>query len=214
LVITKINVNLDLIKYIEENIFPMYDKNDKGHDINHINYVIDRSIKFASNIPNIDMNMVITIASYHDCGHSINPKTHEVISADILYNDSNLRKYFSEEEMLIMKEAVEDHRASIEYEPRSIYGKIVSSADRLIDVDVELKRTFEYRRELLDYKTLDYIIEDSRKYLIDKYVGDDAKTKMFFKDDEYYSHIEHLHTLIHDRYEFKKRYMRVNKIGR
>lgn len=212
--ITKKNIDLDLVKYIEANVFPLYKKNDKGHDIYHIFYVINRSIRFASSIENIDMNMVFTIAAYHDCGHSIDPKKHEAISANILYNDDNLRCFFNEEQIMIMKEAVEDHRASLKYEPRSIYGKIVSSADRLVDVDIELKRTFEYRRKLLESKSLDFIIEDSRIYLMKKYVGENAKTKMFFDDEDYYAHIEELCELINNKESFTRRYKIVNKIER
>ena len=43
------------------------------------------------------------------------------------------------------KEAVvEDHRASTDHEPRSIYGKIVAEADRIIDPDITLRRTVQY----------------------------------------------------------------------
>lgn len=44
-----------------------------------------------------------------------------------------------------MSEAIEDHRASLEYIPRSIYGKIISSADRNTSIEDILKRTYEYR---------------------------------------------------------------------
>ena len=43
-----------------------------------------------------------------------------------------------------MREAVEDHRASTDHEPRSIYGKIVAEADRIIDPDTTLRRTVQY----------------------------------------------------------------------
>ncbi len=41
-----------------------------------------------------------------------------------MYNDINLNKFFSNENLIIMKEAIEDHRASLDREPRSIYGKL------------------------------------------------------------------------------------------
>jgi hypothetical protein len=43
-----------------------------------------------------------------------------------------------------MKEAVEDHRASSDHEPRSLYGKIVAEADRDIDPDTTLRRTVQF----------------------------------------------------------------------
>ena len=40
-------INKDLKEYIENEIFPIYEKNDAGHNIEHINYVIERCMKFA-----------------------------------------------------------------------------------------------------------------------------------------------------------------------
>ena len=64
-------INEDLKKYIEENVFPEYSKNEPAHNIEHIKYVIRRSFKFADTVPNINYNMVYTIAAYHDIGHHI-----------------------------------------------------------------------------------------------------------------------------------------------
>ena len=47
-------VNNKLINYIEENVFPLYDLNEKGHGIDHINYVIRRSIEFAKEAAKIN----------------------------------------------------------------------------------------------------------------------------------------------------------------
>ena len=54
-------INKKMRKYIEDNIFPSYVKNDQGHNLEHIKYVIDRSIKFASQVNDIDYNMVYVI---------------------------------------------------------------------------------------------------------------------------------------------------------
>ena len=43
-----------------------------------------------------------------------------------------------------MARAVEDHRASSDHEPRSIYGKIVAEADRQIDPETIIRRTVQY----------------------------------------------------------------------
>ena len=122
-------INKKLKKYIEDNVFPRYENNDSGHNLSHIQYVIDRSMKFAMTVENINLDMVYTIAAYHDIGHSIDAKNHEKVSSEMLLADQKLREFFSEEEMKVMVDAVYDHRASLEGEPRSIYGKIVSSAD-------------------------------------------------------------------------------------
>ena len=123
-------INKKLKKYLEENIFPSYKKNDLGHNLDHILYVINRSLKFAKEVDNINYDMVYTVAAYHDIGHYIDAKNHEKISAEMLLADEELKNFFTDEEIKIMSDAVYDHRASLESEPRSIYGKIVSSADR------------------------------------------------------------------------------------
>ena len=53
----------------------------------------------------------------------------------------------------MMKEAVEDHRASASRAPRSIYGKIVAEADRDIDPETVIRRTIQYG--LSNYPQLD-----------------------------------------------------------
>ena len=153
-------INDELKQYIENTIFSSYKKNDLGHNLDHIKYVIDRSLKFASNLDDINYDMVYVIAAYHDIGHFIDAKNHEKVSADMLLEDINLSKYFTEDEIQIMAEAIYDHRASLEGEPRSIYGKIVSSADRNTLVEVPLKRTYAYRVEHNHNDTLDEIIEE------------------------------------------------------
>ena len=84
-------INDDLKDYIEKNIFPKYSKNEPAHNIDHIKYVIHRSFKFAYTLPNINYNMVYTIAAYHDIGHHIDSKTHEIISADMMFKDDRLK---------------------------------------------------------------------------------------------------------------------------
>ena len=162
-------INQKLKQYIENIILPSYKKNDLGHNLDHILYVIDRSLKFASNQVNINYDMVYVIAAYHDIGHYIDAKNHEKVSADMLLEDMNLRKFFTEDEIQAMAEAVYDHRASLEGEPRSIYGKIVSSADRNTLIEVPLKRTYAYRIEHNPNDTLDQIIEESRQHIINKF---------------------------------------------
>ena len=51
-------MNIELKHYIEENILTEYSKNEKGHGIEHINYVINRCFKFAEQFDNIDLNIL------------------------------------------------------------------------------------------------------------------------------------------------------------
>ena len=196
-------INNKLKQYIEENVFPEYKKNDQGHDLEHIKYVINRSIKFADTIPDINYDIVYTVASYHDIGHHINPKLHEIISAEIMYKDDNLKEYFSDEERLIIKEAIEDHRASSDHEPRSIYGKIVSTADRNNTVEACLRRSYTYGKRLEPTATDEELFERAHKHLDLKF-GEDGYAKFFFKDEEYEKFLHDIRELLADKSNFIK----------
>lgn len=206
-------INQEIKEYIEKNIFPEYQKNDSGHNIDHIKYVLKRSLKFAQTVPNINMDMVYIIAAFHDMAHHIDAKNHEQVSSEILSKDNFINSLFSEEEMKIMVEAVVDHRASLEYIPRSIYGKIVSSADRNTDIDVPLKRTYSYRLEHFPNATLDEIIEESRQHIINKFgLNGYAKDKMYFEDEDYNKFLNEVKLFAEDKELFRKRFIEVNNI--
>ena len=206
-------VNKELQEYIEEKIFPSYEKNDKAHNIDHIKYVIDRSMKFASTIKDINYDMVYVIAAYHDIGHYIDAKNHEKVSSEMLLEDKKLKEFFSDEEIRIMSEAVYDHRASMDHEPRSIYGKIVSSADRNTLIESPLKRTYEYRIKHSPNLSIEEILEESRKHIIDKFGKKGYATeKMYFDDPDYKRFLEEISALAEDKNEFRKKYFEVNNI--
>lgn len=206
-------LNKELKEYIDADILPRYNDNDKGHGLEHIMYVIDRSMRFAKTIDDINYDMVYTIAVYHDIGHSIDAKNHEKISADILFEDVNLKKFFSKEQIKIMSEAVYDHRASSEINPRSIYGKIVSSADRNTNIEDILKRTYEYRIKHFENASLEQIIDESYNHLLEKFGKKGyAVEKMYFEDLEYKNFLDNVDKLLKDRNEFNKIYIKANKI--
>ena len=138
------SINTDLIAYVESDIIPRYDSFDKAHNRQHVLTVISESLELAKNIDGIDLNMVYAIAAYHDTGLCRDRKTHHIVSGEIILTDTTLRRWFSEEEIAMMKEAAEDHRASADHEPRSIYGRIVAEADRIIDTDTVLRRTVQF----------------------------------------------------------------------
>ena len=195
------NINNELKEYIEENIFPIYEKNDQGHNLEHIKYVINRSIKFANTLPDINYNIVYTVASYHDVGHHIDPKKHELVSAEIMNNDTELKKFFNDEERKIIKEAIEDHRASSNHEPRSIYGKIVSTADRNNTVESCLRRSYSYNKKLHPGYDDEKIFEDCFFHLNDKF-GENGYAKFFFKDEEYEKFLKDIRSLLSDKKSF------------
>ena len=104
-------VNLDLMEFVERNILPRYNNFDKAHNLNHANLVIKNSLALALST-GADINMAYAIAAYHDLGLEGPRAIHHLSSGKILMADRRLRRWFSEEQIKIMKEAVEDHRAS------------------------------------------------------------------------------------------------------
>ena len=136
-------MNENLKNYIEDNILPQYINYDKAHQRDHIETVIEESLNLADHF-GVDMDMAYAIAAYHDLGISEGRETHHLTSAKRLLADKELTKWFSDEKLKVMAEAIEDHRASSKHEPRSIYGKIVAEADRNIDTEIVLRRIIQY----------------------------------------------------------------------
>lgn len=137
------NVSLDLMEFVETQILPRYVAFDKGHNLSHVNSVINSSLLLARKL-GADINMSYVVAAYHDLGLEGPRAIHHLTSGKILNADVRLRRWFSPEQIRLMKEAVEDHRASASHVPRSIYGKIVAEADRDLTPDTVFRRTIQF----------------------------------------------------------------------
>lgn len=135
--------SLDLMEYVEQNILPRYTAFDKGHGLSHVTTVIKNSIALANRI-GIDVNMCYVIAAYHDLGLSGPRAVHHITSGKILIADTQLKKWFTPQQLIIMKEAVEDHRASASRMPRSMYGRVVAEADRDLSSDTVVRRAIQF----------------------------------------------------------------------
>lgn len=135
--------SLDLVEFIETQILPQYAQFDRAHNMEHVTRVIRRSLELAAQT-GADVDMVYAIAAYHDLGMSGPRAVHHITGGRILSEDRRLRRWFNEEQLRIMREAVEDHRASASRAPRSIYGKIVAEADRDISPETVFCRTVQF----------------------------------------------------------------------
>lgn len=142
----KQQVNLEIMQFIEQQILPRYVAFGESHGLRHVNRVIKNSIQLAL-VTGADIDMVYVIAAYHDLGMEGPRAIHHITSGKILLADSRLRRWFTPEQIKIMKEAVEDHRASSSRQPRSIYGKIVAEADRDIEPHEIFLRAILFGRE-------------------------------------------------------------------
>lgn len=162
------NVSLDLMEFIETDILPRYTSFDKAHNLTHATRVISRSLALARHI-GANVNMAYATAAYHDLGLEGPRAIHHITSGKILSADVRLRKWFSAEQIKIMKEAVEDHRASASHAPRSIYGKIVAEADRDLEPEIVFTRTIEFGIDHYPNKDKEGQWKRFREHLENKY---------------------------------------------
>ena len=145
--------SLDLVEFIETQILPKYAEFDRAHNLEHVTRVIRNALDLVR-ITGADIDLVYCIAAYHDLGMSGPRAIHHITGGKILAADARLKRWFSAEQIKIMREAVEDHRASASKAPRSLYGKIIAEADRDIDVDTIFRRAIDFG--LANYPELDY----------------------------------------------------------
>ena len=201
-------MNNELVNYIETEIFPLYNRNEEGHGINHIKTVIKKSLELAQNY-DVNIDMVYTIAAYHDLGHYIDRKTHEIISAEMFVKDENIKKWFTEEQRNTIEEAIEDHRASSNHKPRSIYGMIVSTADRtIIDIDNTIKRSYSYGMKNYPGISKEQQIERIYEHLTEKY-GENGYAKIYLEDKEFEEALQRLRQALSNKEEFIERVKKV-----
>lgn len=137
-------ITAELRTYIESAILPRYESFDAAHRRDHVDTVIRQSLMLAESFPEVNVDMTYTIAAYHDTGLVENRETHHVVSARIIRADKELRRWFTAEQIDVMADAAEDHRASAKSVPRTIYGRIVAEADRQIIPEVVIRRTIQY----------------------------------------------------------------------
>jgi uncharacterized protein len=155
-------------EYIQETILPQYDSFDGGHKRDHAETVIRESLQLARAYK-ADESMAYVIAAYHDLGLRYGREKHHIYSGEILMNDANLRQWFTQEQLLMMREAIEDHRASSDHPPRSLYGAIVAEADRQIIPKTVIRRTMAYSAKLYPDGDFETLYQRSKEHLLEKY---------------------------------------------
>lgn len=193
---------IELREYIEQEIIPQYAHFDKAHRTDHVLKVMEESMELAQYY-DVDLLMVYVIAAYHDLGLCEGRELHHLVSGKILLADETLKQWFTDEQLLTMKEAIEDHRASNKQAPRSIYGKIVAEADRIIDPGVTLRRTVQYG--LGNYPQLDKEKQYVRflEHLNSKY-AEGGYLKLWIPQSANARRLEELRQLIANKEELHK----------
>lgn len=195
-------INASLRQYIEGEIIPRYDHFDQAHQRDHVLMVIRQSLEIAKQL-DVNMEMVYAIAAYHDTGLCEGHEHHHIVSARIIMEDKRLRDWFSEADIAIMAEAAEDHRASSDHVPRTIYGRIVAEADRFIDPETIIRRTIQYGRDHYPEMAREDHYRRMVAHLHEKY-GRRGYLHLWFDDSPNAVRLEKLRTMMEDENLLRK----------
>ena len=189
-------IQAQLKAYIEQEILPRYEHFDAAHQRNHAEDVIERSMDLAKHY-DVDEDMVYAIAAYHDTGLCEGRDTHHLVSGRIIREDKKLREWFDEVQIETMAQAAEDHRASSGHEPRSIYGKIVAEADRLITPQKVIRRTIQFGLDHHPELGKEGQYQRFREHLLEKY-SDTGYLRLWIPESDNALRLEELRKIIRD----------------
>ena len=186
-----------LVDYVEREIIPLYDGFDAGHGRDHVQSVILEALRLSEFYP-VRTDIIYTAAAYHDTGLSVDRKTHHLESGRIIRNDTGLNQWFSRDDIELIAQAAEDHRASSDHEPRSIYGRIVAEADRQIIPESIILRTVQYG--LNHYPELDKEGHWQRtcQHMAEKY-DEGGYLKLWIPESHNAQGLARLREIIHDK---------------
>lgn len=198
----KPHLSAELINHIDSEILPRYEAFDKAHDRRHAFTVMSHSLQLTK-FYDVDIAMVYTIAAYHDLGLSEGRATHHTASARIVREDERLRQFFTQEQIDTIADAVEDHRASNTREPRTIYGKIIAEADRIIDADTIMTRTVQYGLSHYPTLTKEEHIERAVTHIHEKY-GRGGYLKLWISESPNAARLEEFRSMIDNAGRLKK----------
>lgn len=185
-----------LKEYIESEIIPRYDNFDGAHRRDHVRSVIGQSQEL-SRYYDVNPEILYAAAAYHDLGLCEGREKHHLVSGRIIREDKTLLNWFSVEEIEVIAEAAEDHRASNETPPRSIYGKIIAESDRLIDSETVIRRTVQYGFAHYPQMNREQMWERTLTHLQKKY-GYGGYLKLWIPESSNACRLEELRKIIAD----------------
>lgn len=185
-----------LKEYIESEIIPRYDNFDGAHRRDHVISVIGQSQEL-SRYYDVNPEILYAAAAYHDLGLCEGREKHHLVSGRIIREDKTLLNWFSVEEIEVIAEAAEDHRASNETPPRSIYGKIIAESDRLIDPETVIRRTVQYGFAHYPQMNREQMWERTLTHLQKKY-GYGGYLKLWIPESSNACRLEELRKIIAD----------------
>lgn len=195
-------MNQNLKEYVESEIIPRYSAFDKAHREDHARSVISEALRLSA-FYDVDEDMVYAAAAFHDTGLVEGRETHHLASGKIIREDPRLPEWFTPDQIEMIAQAAEDHRASGTSSPRSIYGKIIAEADRDIIPLKILRRTVQFGME--HYPQLDREAHWRRflEHLHEKYYYG-GYLKLYIPESRNAVSLEELRRMIGDEVSLRK----------
>ncbi len=190
-------INREIENWIETSILPRYDEFDKGHRRDHAEYVMNTALELARNY-DVNPDMIAVAAACHDIGLKVDRATHHLESGRMIRQMEELYRWFTPDQIEVIAQAAEDHRASSKSEPRSIYGRIIAEADRQIIPEVVIRRTIQFG--LKNYPELDKEGHWQRTvtHLNEKY-AEGGYLRLWIPESSNAARLEELRVIINDR---------------
>ena len=182
--------------YLEAEIIPRYRHFDKAHQEDHARSVIAQALDL-SRYYDVDPDLVYAAAAYHDTGLAVDRATHHLESGKIIRADARLREWFTEAEIEIIAQAADDHRASAKTAPRSIYGRLIAEADRLIDPITIIRRTIQFGLSHYPELPPEGHWERTLEHLREKY-GDGGYLQLWIPESPNAGRLEELRKIIRE----------------
>lgn len=178
------DINSTLEKYIFEEVVPRYASFDAAHKEDHALTVIRQALELLDGrgswsaaqadvepfwLTHVDRAMLLTAAACHDLGLVNGRERHHLDSGVIIRADQRLREWFTEEQIEVIAQAAEDHRASGKGAPRSIYSMLIAEADRVIDQETIIRRTIQFGLKHYPDLCREGQLQRAKEHLVDKY---------------------------------------------
>lgn len=185
-----------LKQYIENEIVPRYASFDAAHREEHARNVIAQCGKLGAYY-DVNPDILYAAAAFHDLGLVEGRELHHLASGKIVREDKRLREWFSDDKIETIAQAVEDHRASSKQPPRSIYGRILAEADRLIDPQTVIQRTVQYGFAHYPEMSRRQMWERTLAHMKEKY-GDGGYLQLWIPESDNASRLEELRRYIRD----------------
>lgn len=189
-----------LKQWVEREVIPQYTRFDTAHRTDHVRRVIARAMQLQPT------PMAYAAAAMHDLGLAEGREEHHLVSGRLIRSCHALHRWFSDEEIEMIAQAAEDHRASATTPPRSKLGCVVAEADRDIEPETIVRRTVEYGLSHHPTLNLEGHWQRTLEHLHEKY-AEGGYIKLWLPDSPNNAPLAELRALIKDEKRLRELFL-------